>query len=125
MLEVKSDNSIYLTKGDSGILNITVTGDDVSALTLKFTVRNAQNLDNEMFSITQGEVIPVDQVVYGVIDHTPGSNTWTLRIYKAATSSMKRKKYYYDFSLENTAETSGDKTTFVGGGQVKTEFWVT
>ena len=30
MLEVTSDNGIYLTKGDSGVLNITVTGTEFS-----------------------------------------------------------------------------------------------
>ena len=88
-------------------------------MTLKFTVRNAQNLDNEIFSITAGETSS-----YGVIEHTTGSNTWTLRIYKAATADLKRKKYNYDFSLENEG-TSGDKFTFVGGGTVKTNFYVT
>ena len=39
---------------------------------------------------------------------------------------MKRKKYVYDIKLISGNETTtGDVITFVGGGTVKTEFWVT
>lgn len=115
MLEIKND-TIYLTKGDTGIINIEVTGSDVSDKDLRFTVRNAVNLDNVMFTLVSGEAASD----FGEITHD-GGNKWTVTIYTTATTELKRKKYFYDFAIEG----DGDKTTFVGGGVNKTEFWVT
>lgn len=121
MLEITNDNIIYLTKGDSGVINIEVSGSDVSTMDLVFTVRNAQNLDTEMFSLTSAEAQGTDD---GIIEHESGTNKWTVTIYKEATQGLKRKKYVYDFAVEDTV-THGDKITFVGGGKEKLEFWVT
>lgn len=118
MLEIKND-VIYLTKGDSGVINIEVTGSDVSDKDLRFTVRNAVNLDNVMFTLVSGEAA----TTAGQISHEAGTNKWTVQIYTTATADLKRKKYFYDFAIED--ENSGDKITFVGGGINKTEFWVT
>lgn len=118
MLEIKN-NVIYLTKGDTGVINIEVTGSDVSDKELRFTVRNAGNLDNIMFTLVSGE----EPTEAGQISHEAGTNKWTVQIYRAATTELKRKRYFYDFAIED--ENSGDKITFVGGGVNKTEFWVT
>lgn len=122
MLEVTNENAIYLTKGDSGTLNITVKGEDVSTMDLKFTVRNAKTLDNVMFVIST-DATETSETEAGKVGtaETTGTNTWTIRIFKNATADLKRNKYVYDFALEN----AGDKITFVGGGAEKTEFWIT
>lgn len=123
MLEVTNENAIYLTKGDSGTLNITVKGEDVSTMDLKFTVRNAKTLDNVMFIIStdSSETSETEGGNKVGMAETTGTNTWTIRIFKNATADLKRNKYVYDFALEN----AGDKITFVGGGAEKTEFWIT
>ena len=119
MLEITNDNVIYLTKGDTGVINIQVSGSGLMPESeLVFTVRNAQNLDNIMFQLTE----TASEV--GIIEKAVNDTAkWKVTIYGAATNSLKRKKYYYDFAIV-TGE-SGDKQTFVGGGKDKLEFWVT
>lgn len=122
MLEINTvTNAIYLTKGDSGIINITLTGDSLGDYNdMKFYVRNAQNQDSVMFTLGMND----GDTEKGII--TGSGNSYSIRIYPAATLDMKRKKYVYDIKLISGNETTtGDVITFVGGGTVKTEFWVT
>lgn len=119
MLEINSTtNAIYLTKGDTGVINITLNGDTTGYNALHFYVRNATSLDNVRIHITSNNPTE-EQAAQGTI--TNSGNTWTVTIKSAATEDLKRQKYVYDLKLTG----DGVVTTFVGGGKNKTEFWVT
>ena len=122
MLEINSvSNTIYLTKGDTGIITITLNGvpNNYTNLHLHFYVRNSNNLDNVKIHISDDQSVQSEGEPQGRIENS--GNTWTVYIYSAATESLKRQKYVYDLKL--TA--NNVVTTFIGGEKTKTEFWVT
>jgi hypothetical protein len=132
MLEIDKDSTIYLTKGDSGVINISLDGDIGNNYSeLHFYVRSATQQDNVKIHITSNvNTLPEEDKVAA---HSAGSiekvseNTlenWTLSIAPAATTDLKRGKYVYDFKLTGVGG-KGVVTTFVGGGKDKVEFWVT
>lgn len=122
MLEINSvSNTIYLTKGDTGKITITLNGvpNNYTNLHLHFYVRNSNNLDNVKIHISDDQSVQSEGEPQGRIENS--GNTWTVYIYSAATESLKRQKYVYDLKL-----TANDVvTTFIGGEKTKTEFWVT
>lgn len=126
MLEINSNDFIYLTKGDSGTINITLqqgyesqAGDNI-----EFYVRNARNLDNIQFALTSaGEVEGFNNNTYGTITAAQDTtNKWTINIASLATEEMKRGKYVYDIKLHRN---DGTISTFLGGGVDKLNFVVT
>lgn len=123
MLEINStSNAIYLTKGDTGVITITLNGvpDDYTNPHLHFYVRNSNNLDNVKIHISDDQsALSEEEQSQGRIENS--GNTWTVRINSAATESLKRQKYVYDLKLT----TNSVVTTFIGGEKTKTEFWVT
>ena len=140
MLEIDKDSTIYLTKGDSGVINISLDGDignnyseDIgnNYSELHFYVRSATQQDNVKIHITSNvNALPEEDRVAaylaGSIEKI-SENTlenWTLFIAPAATADLKRGKYVYDFKLTGMGG-KGNVTTFVGGGKDKVEFWVT
>lgn len=132
MLEIDKDSTIYLTKGDSGVINIHLDGNiDNNYNELHFYVRSATQQDNVKIHITSNvNALPEEDrsaaSSAGSIEKV-SENTledWTLSIAPAATVDLKRGKYVYDFKLTGTGGT-GIVTTFVGGGKNKVEFWVT
>ena len=121
MLEINTiDNSILLTKGDTGVINISLNGDITGYDHLHFYVRNANSQDNVKIHISDDTAnLTEEEIAQGRIEGS-GAN-WTVYIASAATQDLKRQKYVYDFKLTGDANV----TTFVGGGKEKTEFWVT
>lgn len=116
MLRIDNNNNIFLTKGDSGIINIKLDSTPAGYDVMEFYVRQAQNLDNVLISIVQG--VSSD---YGQIAYDSGTGIYTLTIFKAATENMKRRSYVYDFKLSGTNVV----TTFIGGDVSKNQFTVT
>ena len=117
MLEIDASTSaMYLTKGDSATINITLQGSTDGYSNLHFYVRNANNLDTVRIHISSDNT---GESTKGNI--TGSGDSWTVHIAPEATADMKRQKYVYDFKLTG----SSNVTTFVGGGKNKTEFWVT
>ena len=123
MLEINSiNNAIYLTKGDTGIINISIEGDTSGYNSLHFYVRNANSLDNVKIHITNDTGnLTEEEIAQGSVTSSNEGKNWTIQIEPAATEDLKRQKYVYDFKLKGSAGV----TTFVGGGKDKTEFWVT
>lgn len=121
MLEIdNTNNTIYLTKGDSGVINISLNGDTTGYSDLHFYVRSATQQDNVKIHISNNNsFLGQDEAPVGTINGS-GAN-WSLHIDPAATEELKRGKYVYDFKLTG----DGVVTTFVGGGKDKVEFWVT
>lgn len=121
MLEINStSNTIYLTKGDTGVINIALNGDLTGYDHLHFYVRNANSLDAVRIHISDDTSgLTEEEQAMGTIEGSAGA--WTVRIASAATNNLKRQKYVYDFKLTG----DGNVTTFIGGGKEKTEFWVT
>lgn len=103
MLRIDSGNNIYLTKGDTGSIFLTVTKDGipVTSGTITLYVRNPNKLDE------------------AEITKTAVNNT--ISFSQSDTSDLKRKKYVYDIVY-----TSGsNRITFIGGDVNKLGFWVT
>ena len=121
MLEIDvTTNSIYLTKGDTGVINISLTGDTTGYSYLHFYVRNANQQDNVKIHVSNDLTnLTEEEQLQGRVEGS-GAN-WVLYINPQATAELKRGKYVYDFKLTG----DGVVTTFVGGGKDKTEFWVT
>ena len=116
MLRIDNNNNIFLTKGDSGIINIKLDSTPTGYDKMEFYVRQAQNLDNVLISIVQGV-----SSEYGQIAYDSGTGIYTLTIFKAATENLKRRSYVYDFKLSGTNVV----TTFIGGDVSKNQFTVT
>ena len=114
MLRIDNNNNIFLTKGDSGIINIKLDSTPAGYDKMEFYVRQAQNLDNVLISIVQGESSDYGQI-------SSDNDTYTLTIFKAATENLKRRAYVYDFKLSGTNVV----TTFIGGDVNKNQFTVT
>lgn len=113
MLRIDNNDNIYITKGDSGIINIKLDNLPSGYTDLEFYVRQSQNLDNI--------VLQLPDVEKGTISYDSETLTYTMTLLPEATADIKRRSYVYDFKL------TGDNvvTTFIGGDVNKNLFVVT
>ena len=119
MLRIDNNSNIYLTKGDSGIINIKLDNIPEGYNKLEFYVRQSSNLDNIIFQL------PDDNK--GTISFDENTLIYTITLLPAATADIKRKTYVYDFKLTGTDLVAGTNlvTTFLGGDVNKMNFVVT
>lgn len=141
MLEISSNDFIYITKGDTGVFTVKLTQgyDPNNEDKLRFYVRNARNLDNVIFALGEtengaGDTIPEGNFSdAGYIKKVIENNSWREGEWEihiapeatagsAALSEMKRTKYVYDIKL---IKNDNSVITFVGGGADKLNFVVT
>ena len=113
MLRIDNDSNIYLTKGDSGIINIKLDNIPEGYTGLEFYVRQSSNLDNVVFQLPDASK--------GSISFDSENLIYTITLLPNTTANIKRKNYVYDFKL------TGDNlvTTFLGGDVNKMNFVVT
>lgn len=116
----KTDNSIFLTKGDSAEIVISLNTTLSQGDAFVFSVTSLLDLNNDKIIINSTDS-KTEEGYYSVVEKD-NKSIITIFLTSAATANLNRGKYAYHFTI--TSE-DGKVNTFHGGDINKCLFYIT